>query len=55
MDPNRNIGESCENSQDDCVLAYNDYHSMIETHFKSNFLFSKRQTPYYQQALIIGK
>ena len=53
MDPNRNIEESCENFQDDCILAYKDYHALIETQFKSNFVYSKRTSPSYQQALIV--
>ena len=53
MDPNRNMAESCANFEDECLIAYNDYHSMIETHFKSNFTFSKKSSPSYQQALIV--
>ena len=53
MDPNRNMDESCANFEDDCIIAYNDYHSMIETHFKSNFTFGKKNVPSYQQALIV--
>jgi hypothetical protein len=53
MDPNRNMEESCENLQDDCITAYKDYHSLIETQFKSKFIFNKRTSLSYQQALIV--
>ena len=49
MDPNRNSIESCMYTNDDCSLAYRDYHSMIEKHFKSNFVSRNS----YKQSLLV--
>ena len=55
MDPNRNSIDSCRVQTDDCRLAYNDYHSFIETYFKTNFLNNRQNSKLskYKQGLII--
>lgn len=49
MDPNRNPTECCRNDKDDAHIAYNDYHRLIETNFKQNFIVNG---PYNQGLLI---
>ena len=55
MDPNRNNIDSCRVATDDCHLAYNDYHSFIETYFKTNFVTGKKTSKLsnYKQGLIV--
>lgn len=43
MDPNRSPLNSCANYSDDAHRAYDDYHTLIEKHFKIDFVLSESQ------------
>lgn len=49
MDPNRSRLESCANLTDDAHIAYQDYHGLIDQHFKRDFVSSHQ----YAQSLIV--
>jgi hypothetical protein len=51
MDPNRSPLECCANYSDDSHIAYADYHSMIEKHFKKDFIL--KEPTRFSQALIL--
>ena len=51
MDPNRNPIESCENANDLCSKAYNDYHNFISKDFVEDFLINGRLN--FKQSLLI--
>lgn len=53
MDPNRDPSVSCANQIDDCVRAYNDYHSMITTKFKKEFMQSSKASVVYSRGLVL--
>lgn len=38
FDANRALGEACENTVDDCHLAYEDYNNMIQNYFMKGFM-----------------
>ena len=52
MDPNRNETVSCTTQVDDCMIAYTDYHEMIETRFKKEFMQSKSKQ-IYKRGLVL--
>lgn len=52
MDPNRDPGLSCATQIDDCLKAYTDYHSMIDTKFSSEFMQSGGRKV-YSKALVL--
>lgn len=49
MDPNRDNVDCCANAYDDAMLAYKDYHNMIESYFQKNFISNSK----YEQGLVI--
>ena len=55
MDPNRNETVSCTTQVDDCMKAYNDYHDMIETKFKQEFMQAqpKGDRQIYKMGLVL--
>lgn len=53
MDPNRGPMYSCANFSDDAHIAYDDYHTLIEKHFKLDFVLNSSNPRRYAQGLII--
>ena len=55
MDPNRNETIGCMNKFDDCMIAYTDYHKMIEIKFKNEFMQEKPKygKKVYSRALVL--